>query len=100
MNGTLAKALLALAPVSLLLVGSATMFFRRKALASSLQLLGASGLVIVCLSHVCEAFHLLPWMNWGLENSAGHYLDLASAFVGITLFPIGYLAFAISKRAP
>jgi hypothetical protein len=28
---------------------------------------------------------------WGLENSPGHYLDLASAVVALILFPVGYL---------
>ena len=43
------------------------------------------------LSHICEAFDLVPWMQWGLPNSAGHYLDLVSAVLGLVLFPIGYL---------
>lgn len=98
MNATLTKALVTLVPTCMLLVGSASMFFRGKALPSFLQLLGASGLVIVALTHVCEALHLIPWMKWGLENSAGHYVDLAGAVVGITLFPIGYLAYALAKR--
>jgi len=97
-NKTLAKALLALVPISMLLAGSASMFFRAKRASSFLQLLGASGLVVVVFAHICEALHLLPWMKWGLENSAGHYLDLAGALVGITLFPLGYLVFAVSRR--
>jgi hypothetical protein len=100
MTPTLTKSVIALVPAAMLLVGSARIFFRVKAASTLLQLLGASGIVVVALTHVCEALHLLPWMNWGLENSAGHYLDLASALVGITLFPIGYLAFAVSRLAP
>jgi hypothetical protein len=99
-NVTLAKALLALVPTSMLIAGSGSMFFRGKTRSSFVQLIGASGLIVVALAHICEALHLLPWMGWGLENSAGHYLNLASALIGITLFPVGYLAFALSKRAP
>jgi succinate dehydrogenase/fumarate reductase cytochrome b subunit len=98
MNTTLAKALLAFVPTSILLIGSMVMFSRRKIVSSFLQMLGAAGLVLVALVHVCEALHVFLWMRWGLQNSAGHYLDLAGLLVGITLFPIGYLAFAVSRR--
>jgi hypothetical protein len=30
-------------------------------------------------------------MGWGKAHSAGHYLDLSSAVVGVTLLPVGYL---------
>jgi hypothetical protein len=33
--------------------------------------LGASGLVIVTLTHICEALQLFPVMGWGLEGSPG-----------------------------
>ena len=96
---TLAKALIALLPTSLLLAGSASLFFKRRAVPCFLQLLGASGLVVVALTHVCEALHLLAWMNWGLEKSPGHYIDLASAIVGLTFFPIGYLISALARHS-
>jgi len=98
-NITLAKALIALLPTSMLLAGSASLFFKRRAVPCFLQLLGASGLVVVALTHVCEALHLLAWMNWGMEKSPGHYIDLASAIVGLTFFPIGYLISAIAKHS-
>ena len=71
---------------------------RERSVISSLQLLGAGCLVLVVLTHVAEALHLLPWMYWGLERSAGHYLDLSSAVLGVTFFPIGYLLHAVTKR--
>jgi hypothetical protein len=92
------KALVALAPVCMLFSGSAVMFFREKTVSSFLQLLGAGCLVVVVLTHVCEAFSLFPWMHWGDEHSVGHYLDLGSAVLGLTLFPIGYLLHALTKR--
>lgn len=65
---------------------------------SFLQLSGAGCFLLVVLTHVCEALRLFPWMQWGLENSAGHYLDLVSVVVGLTLFPIGYLLDAFRER--
>jgi hypothetical protein len=46
---------------------------------------------VVVLTHVCEALHLLPWMRWGEPDSAGHYLDLSSAALGLTLLTAGYV---------
>ena len=63
-----------------------------------LQVVGAACLVIVVLTHFCEALHLLPWMHWGDRHSVGHYLDLASAILGLTLFPVGYLLDVLAKR--
>ena len=74
------------------------LFFRGKTASCFLQVLGAGGLVVVILTHVCEALHLLPWMRWGLEDSPGHYLDLSSAIFGLKLFLIGYLLHALEKR--
>jgi hypothetical protein len=97
MNTTLLKALVSFLPVGMLLSGSALLFARRNGLCSLLQLLGAGGLMIVVLAHICEAAHLLPRMNWGLEHSAGHYLDLSGAVIGLTLFPLGYLVGALTR---
>jgi predicted Na+-dependent transporter len=65
---------------------------------SLLQLLGAGCLVVVVLTHLSEALHLFSWMRWGDEHSVGHYLDFVSAVLGLTLFPIGYLLGALTKR--
>ena len=98
MSLTLLKALVALVPASMLLFGSLVLFFRRKTVSSSLQLLGAGCLVVVVLTHICEALHLFASMDWGLEHSLGHYLNLWSAVLGITLFPLGYLFHALTKQ--
>jgi len=98
MNATLSKALVALVPASILFVGSVLLFVREKVLGSFLQLVGAGCLVMVVLAHLCEALHLFPWMQWGSENSVGHFLDLGSAVLGFTLFPIGYLLHALTQR--
>ena len=98
MNATLLKALVALAPACMLFLGSVLLFSKLKTFGSFLQLLGAGSLVMVVLTHVFEALHLLSWMHWGLEHSVGHYLDLSSAVVGLTFFPVGYLLHALTSR--
>lgn len=98
MNAILSKALVALVPACVLFSGSVALFSRERNLSSFLQLLGAGCLVVVVLSHVSEAFHLFPLMHWGLEHSVGHYIDFVSAVLGLTLFPMGYLFHALTKR--
>ena len=41
--------------------------------------------MLVVLTHVAEALHLFPWLQWGSSNSAAHYLDLWSAVLGLTM---------------
>jgi len=98
MNVILFKALVALVPACMLFTGSVVLFCRGKTVCSFLELLGAGCLVVVVLTHICEALHLFPWMHWGLERSVGHYLDFWSAVLGLTLFPVGYLFHAFTKR--
>ena len=62
-----------------------------------LQVFGAGSLVMVVVTHVCEELQLVPWMGWGLQDSAGHYLDLGSAILGMTLFPVGYVWHTLTK---
>jgi len=97
MNVTLLKPLVALVPACMLFSGSVVLFVRRKTVCSLLQLLGAGCLVVVVLTHVCEAFQLFPWMHWGLKHSVGHYLDFWSCVLGLTLFPLGYLFHALTE---
>ncbi len=100
MNATLSKTLVALVPAGILFSGSMLLFLKGKTVCSFLQLLGSGCLVMVVLTHLCETLHLFPWMHWGSEHSVGHYLDLWSAVLGLTLFPIGYLRHALAKRHP
>lgn len=98
MNVIFLKALVALVPAGMLFSGSVVLFRRGKTVSSFLQLLGTACLVVVALTHVSEGLHLFPWMHWGLEHSVGHYLDFWSAVLGLTLFPIGFLLGALTKR--
>jgi hypothetical protein len=91
MNAILFKALIIAIPTFMLLAGSSISFTRRKTIPNFLQLIGAGCLLIVVVTHVCEAVHLLPSMSWGQPNSVGHYLDLSCAVLALTFFPTGYL---------
>jgi len=97
MNPTFAKAIAALVPTVMLLVGSAVQFSRRKGTAALFQLVGAAGLVVVIIAHLCEALGWLPWMHWSLAHSVGHYIDRVAAIGGLSLFPIGYLSGALTR---
>lgn len=98
MNATLLKTLVALVPACILLAGSVVLFSRTKSVGSLLQLVGAGCLMLVVLTHICEALHLFASKYWGLENTIGHYVDLLSAVLGLTFFPIGYLFSALKTR--
>jgi uncharacterized membrane protein len=58
---------------------------RRRTPSAWLQVAGAGCLVVVVLTHVAEAFRLFPTMGWGEPHSVGHYLDLTSAALGVTM---------------
>ncbi len=99
MKSQITLALVALLPACTLFAGSVVLFSTEKTLPSLLQLLGAGCLMIVVLAHVCEALGLFPSMGWGREWSVGHYLDLGSAVVGLTSFPLGYLLHMLRASA-
>jgi hypothetical protein len=95
MNPTLIKTLIALTPTCVVFLGSVILFSRARTLSTFLQVLGAGCLVLVVLTYVAEVLHWFRWMHWGREHSVGHYVDLWSAVLGVTLFPLGYFLHAI-----
>jgi hypothetical protein len=98
MIATLLKSLLALVPTLALFAVSALLVRRERTTGSLLQLAGAGCLLIVVLTHVFEALEFLPWMHWGRQHSVGHYLDLLSAVLGLTLLPAGYVLRRLRRR--
>lgn len=54
--------------------------------------------VVVVLTHLAEALQLFPWMHWGEQRSVGHYVDLWSVVIGLTMFPAGYLLQVFAKQ--
>jgi formate hydrogenlyase subunit 3/multisubunit Na+/H+ antiporter MnhD subunit len=95
---TLVKALIALVPVCALVVWSVIRFSRARTGSSFLQVLGSGCLVVVVLTHICEALHLFPWMRWGDPHSIGHYLDLSSAVLGVAFVSTGYVFHRLRNR--
>jgi uncharacterized membrane protein (UPF0136 family) len=83
--------------ILLLFAGSIILVTRRKSFCALLQLLGTACLMVVLLSNVAEVFSLVPWMDWDLPNSIGHYVDFWGVVLGLTLFPVGYLCHALRK---
>lgn len=98
MRAGLLRVLVVMVPVGILFLASTIMFAREKRAWSLLQLLGACGVVIVLLAHLCEELQIFVGMQWGQEHGAGHYLDLSGAILGLVLFPLGYLLHALSMR--
>lgn len=62
-----------------------------------LAILGLAFLIVVVLTHVAERWQFFPSMGWGLPNSPGHYLDLASAILGVALLVAAMVCRQISK---
>jgi uncharacterized membrane protein len=77
---------------------SVVVFAKERTVQAFLQLLGSTFLIVVLFAHIAETFHLLPRMGWGLPDSAGHYIDLISAVVGLILVSTGYILRTLSKR--
>ena len=78
-------------PVVFFFFVSAVSFSKTRNTWRFLQLSGATCLLVVVLAHVAEVFHLFATMGWGLPNSAGHYVDLVSAILGLILAPLGFV---------
>ena len=85
------RALIGFAIVGPLLVLSAVRWWHRASVGSTLQAIGALGLLVVVVAHVCEGFGIFASMGWGQPNTIGHYLDLIGAVAGVALVPIGYV---------
>jgi len=96
MNPTLLKALIAFVPAGLLFAGSVIFFRKGKSAPSLLQLLGAGCLVVVPLTHVSEALQLFPWMQWGLEHSAGQLCRFVQCYRWSGVVSAGISASSVS----
>jgi succinate dehydrogenase/fumarate reductase cytochrome b subunit len=97
MDVTLFESIAACVPIGMLLIGSIITCWRGTSVSSIMQVAGAACLMIVVVTHLCEALRLFPWMGWGEERSIGHYLDLVAAIFGVTLFSLGYLLQAVGS---
>ena len=75
---------LALVVAVLLVLGITASLRRRRSGSRRLLLVSAGFFVIVAMSHVFEAFRILPAVGWGQPRSPGHFIDLAAALAGVT----------------
>ncbi len=98
MNPTLFRALLLLLLIGALFAWSLLSFRRTKTAPAVIQLIGAGFLVVVVATHICEALSLFSTMQWGAPYSAGHYLDLGSAILGVSLFSAGVFVRVLKTR--
>ena len=64
-------------------------------MARTLAIAGYICFGIVVLVYIAERFAILPSMGWGLADSPGYYLNLASAIAGI-VFLFG--SFVLRRR--
>jgi hypothetical protein len=86
-------------------VVSVAQFAKKQAVSSCLRLIGTVLLLVVVIAHLAEKFQWLEWMSSGLPDSPGHYIDLVSAILGVSLFSGGLLlprlaAHGMSDREP
>ncbi len=88
MDPKLFRPLLLLLPIGALFVWSLLSFAKTKTGLAFMQLIGAGLLVVVVATHICGALSLFSLMEWGAPHSAGHYLDLGSAILGVSLLSV------------
>jgi len=79
-------------PIGLLLAGSGAAYVKTRTVPTLLWLAGAVCLSVVVLTHIAEGNGWLPAMRWGAPDSAGHYLDVSSAALGVSLIVAGTVA--------
>lgn len=86
------------AAVLTVFVASAIQFARERAVSRGLRLIGSTFLLVVVASHLAEKFEWFAGMGWGLPDRPGHYIDLVSAILGVSLFAGGSLLSQSSVR--
>jgi|SRR5215831_17628046 len=73
----------------LFLAWSLATFRRLRSAGAICQLVGALAMSVVVLTHIAETTGFASSMGWGRPDSVGHYLDLSSAIIAVTLVPLG-----------
>lgn len=98
MSSTLIRALVLAVPICGLVGWSVVLVVRQRSRFTILQLVGAGFLFVTVLAHVWEGLGIFPFMGWGRRDSVGHYLDLSSTCLGVTLVVVGWLARVLPRR--
>ena len=81
-----------------LLATSTRSWVRERDWMATVQFSGACLLTVMVLTHVCETFQWLPSLGWGRPSTIGHYIDLLSANVGVSLLLLGYSGRQLIRR--
>ena len=92
------KGFLSLAAACAFLGVSAALFLMRRGLPSALQALGIGCFGIMALTHVFEAFSILPALGWGQPHAVGHLIDLVAALLGVTFVTTSFLLWRRDHR--
>jgi len=93
------KGSLALAAACVFLGVAAVLLLTRRSLGAALQALGVACFGVMALTHVFEAFSILPALGWGQPHGAGHVIDLTAALLGVTLMTISFLLRRWNRRS-
>jgi hypothetical protein len=91
MSAAVLNGLLALTAACVFFGVSVILFLTRRGFVSALQALGIGCFAVMALTHVFEAFSILPSLGWGRPHSVGHFIDLVAALLGVTLVTTGFL---------
>ncbi len=92
------KSILALLLTTIVFAVAVILRRRRSTFATTLLAFGTAFFIIVAFAHVFEALTLLPAFGWGRPHSAGHYIDLTAAVLGIILVIAGLIAAWAERR--
>jgi hypothetical protein len=63
-----------------------------------LQALGIGCFGLMALTHVFEAFSILPRFGWGQPHSIGHLIDLGAALLGVVFVLASFLLWRRGHR--
>ena len=98
MNGVVLKGLLALLAAGVFLTVSMAIVLTRRGLPAALQALGVGCFGVMALTHVFEAFSMLPAFGWGQRHTMGHLIDLVAALLGVMCVTTSFLLWRRDQR--
>jgi hypothetical protein len=98
MHPAVFKGLLTLGASCIFFGVSVALFLTRRSLGSALQAVGIGCFGVMALTHVFEAFSILPSLGWGQPHGPGHFIDLVAALLGVTLVTASFLVRPRDRR--
>jgi hypothetical protein len=98
MSAVTLKGSLALLAACVFLAVSVAILLTRRGLFSALQALGLGCFGVMALTHVFEAFSILPALGWGQPHTVGHRIDLVAALLGVSFMTTSFLLWRRDHR--